>query len=231
MRLISLLTACAAIGLSACAPMRIALPPEVAATTDAIALEGMGYGERGTFRLGASSGRFERHALSERDRAPFAASDLKHFYGGGSFLIEGPDIRGVIEASCRYGEVQERDGPVTTTVAPFVYRCSFMRDGRPLEAQLILHAAPRQVWGLTTETRAGEFRVNGRTIAIQPIHDSPDTRLPAADPLGYRFVSEGRDIGAIDVNGERKTLYAPRASEDREALFVAGLALSILWYG
>jgi hypothetical protein len=105
-----------------------------------------------------------------------------------------------------------------------------MRDGRPLDAHFILHAAPRKVWGATAETRAGEFRVGGRTIAIQPIHDSPQTRLPTMDPIGYRFMSGGRDIGAIDVNGERKTLYAPRAVDDREAVLMAGLALSILWY-
>jgi hypothetical protein len=211
--------------------MRIALPQDVVSTTDAIAIEGMGFGERGSFRLGSSSGRFTRHALSERDMAPFAATDLKHFYGGGSLSVEGPDFQGVVEAECRYREIQERDGPTTTTVVLFVYRCTFMRDGRPLEAELILRAAPRRVWGLTAETRTGEISLNGRTIMLQPIHDSPDTRLPAVDPLGYRFVSDGRDIGAINLNGERKMLYAPRTPEDREAVLVTGLALSILWYG
>jgi len=88
--------------------MRLALPQDIAATTDAITVDGMGFGERGTFRLSASSGRFTRHALSERDRAPFAVSDLKYFHGGGKFLVQGPDLRGVVEGTCRYGETLER---------------------------------------------------------------------------------------------------------------------------
>ena len=50
-----------------------------------------------------------------------------------------------------------------------------------------------------------------------------------AHPLGYRFVESGREVGAADLNGVTKTVFAPRAGGTREAVFAGSLALSILW--
>ncbi len=54
-------------------------------------------------------------------------------------------------------------------------------------------------------------------------------RVPAGTPLGYAFHLDGRQIGAVDLNGTDKTIYAPRAGPEREAVLAAGLALSIFW--
>jgi hypothetical protein len=40
----------------------------------------------------------------------------------------------------------------------------------------------------------------------------------------------GREIGALDLNGLNKTIFAPRLGPEREAVLAASLALSILWY-
>ena len=67
---------------------------------------------------------------------------------------------------------------------------------------------------LTAETRVGRLTLGGRVIDIEPIHKSPNLEIPTSEPLGYRFVGTNQDLGAIDLNGERKTIYAPRGGAD-----------------
>ena len=81
-----------------------------------------------------------------------------------------------------------------------------------------------------TDTRPKALvEVGGRTYGIAPIHTSSQLKIPTAEPLGYRFVADAGDVGAIDVNGERKTIYAPAGGPDREPVLIASLALSVLW--
>ena len=48
-------------------------------------------------------------------------------------------------------------------------------------------------------------------------------------PLGYAFEANGRQVGAVDLNGTKKTIYAPPSGPERELVIAASLALSILW--
>ena len=212
-----------------CTEARIAVPAQLAASAEPVQLTGMGFGQRGKFVLGASSGTFTRHSLSARAPQPFMAEDFTSFFGDGSFSVAGADFAGRVEADCRFLESEADTGPATVTTIPFRYKCTFSRDGKPMDAGLILHAAPRRVGPLLAETRIGRLVLEGRTVGIEPIHHSPQLGIPTSEPLGYRFVRDGRDIGAIDLNGERKTIYAPRNGADREVVLMAGLALSVLW--
>lgn len=215
--------------LVSCTEARIAVPAELAATAEPLQLTGMGFGQRGKFALGGSSGTFARHSLSARTSEPFIPEDFTSFFGDGSFSVTGADFAGRVEADCRFLESEADAGPATVTTIPFRYKCTFSRDGKPMDAALTLHAAPRRVGPLLAETRSGRFAYAGRTVGIEPIHHSPQLGIPTSEPLGYRFVRDGTDIGAIDLNGERKTIYAPRSGADREAVLMAGLALSVLW--
>jgi hypothetical protein len=215
--------------LGGCTAARIAVAPELASTAETLSLSGMGFGQRGKFTLGASSGTFTRHALSAKATDPFPADDFTSFFGDGSFSVQGADFTGRVEASCRYLEAIAEDRPAEVTTIPFHYRCTFSRDGRPIDASLTLQAAPRRVGPLLTETRSGRFVIEGRSVGIVPIHHSTQLRIPTSEPLGYRFIRDGSDLGAIDLNGERKTIYAPKAGSDRETVLMAGLALSVLW--
>ena len=54
--------------------------------------------------------------------------------------------------------------------------------------------------------------------------------LPTGMPLGYAFDVGGRQIGAVDLNGTNKTIYAPsRPGPERDAVLMASLALSVFW--
>jgi hypothetical protein len=227
MRVVVMLVAAEA--LAGCSAARIAVPPQLAAVTQAVELTGMGFGQRGDFILGNSAGTFTRHALSATSEKPFIEDSVSSYFGDGSFSVGGADFNGRVEAQCRYLEADSDVGPATVTAIPFHYRCRFFRDGRTIDASFVLNAAPQPVGPFTAETRAGRFEIGGQVFAILPIHDSPQLAIPTAEPLGYRFVRAGQDVGAIDVNGERKTIYAPLAGPDREAVLMAGLALSVLW--
>ena len=216
---------------SGCSTARIALSPHLAAATEPLALTGMGYGETGRFAVAGSSGSFTRKALESRQLAPFTDDATTHYRGGGSYSISGPDVAGTVSATCRYHEDEVDAGALVTTVERFRYRCAFARDGRPIDADLRLAAVPRSPGKLlSAATRAGRLRVGGQTLMIEPIHHMVGTRLPSGDPLGYRFIRDGREIGAVDLNGERKTVFAPRHGPDREAVLIGSVALSILWH-
>lgn len=221
--------ALAAAGLGGCTAASIEVPSALAATTQRVELAGMGFGQRGDFTLGASSGTFSRHALSAGEQQILGSDEITSFFGDGSFSVRGADFDGRVEGECRYLEAEATAGPATVTTIPFRYRCSFSRDGHPLRASLILHAAPRAVGPLTAETRMGWFEIDGRNFRIEPIHRSPQLSIPTSEPLGYRFVAADSDVGAIDMNGERKTIYAPASGPDREAVLIGSLALSVLW--
>lgn len=69
----------------------------------------------------------------------------------------------------------------------------------------------------------------GREIAVRSIHRDIAGGLPTSTALGYSFSANGREIGAVDLNGLNKTLYVPRSGPDREAVIVASVALSTFW--
>ena len=216
-------------GLAGCTAARIDVPTALAANAQPIELTGMGFGQRGRFQLGASSGTFARHALSAEHGGPFRTDDVTSFFGDGSFEVAGSDFDGTVTGNCRYLEAEANPGPATITTVPFRYSCIFSRNGQLLPGRLLLHAAPRAVGPFMAETRVGTFEVGGRTYGIAPIHTSSQLKIPTAEPLGYRFVADAGDVGAIDVNGERKTIYAPASGPDREPVLIASLALSVLW--
>ena len=228
MRTIGVL-ALAAAGLGGCTAASIEVPSALAATAQRVELAGMGFGQRGDFTLGASSGTFTRHALSASDPQILGSDEITSFFGNGGFSVTGADFDGRVEGECRYLEAEATDGSASVTTIPFHYRCNFSRDGRPLKASLVLHAAPRAVGPLTAETRMGRLEIDGRIFRIEPIHRSPQLGIPTSEPLGYRFVAASGDVGAIDINGERKTIYAPANGPDREAVLIGSLALSVLW--
>ena len=227
---IYLAISCSAAVLAGCSEVHIAAPANVTGGAEQLTITGMGFGERGTFALASSTGNFYRQALSSRHR-DFGLSPerVKTYHGDSGFEVKGPDFAGAVVGSCSHFEQEVGTRNFSVTQAPFQYRCRFFRDGQLLHGELLLSAAPRAVGPFTAETRVGRLILGDREIEIQPIHESPNLKIPTSEPLGYRFVSANQDLGAIDLNGERKTVYAPRGGADREAVLMASLALSVLW--
>jgi len=206
---------------------RIAMPSELAAASERIELTGMGGGEHGRMRLGASEGRFVRRAM-QGSTDPLGIG--RHNYGGGSFDLTGPEVGGTLSSDCRYHEGELSLGVVTLPRGRFAYRCRFMHNGEPLEAGLILEEIPTRPGSFFSgRTRGGEIHIGDEVVTMRAIHDMEGGRIPTGTPLGYMFDIDGRRIGAIDLNGTDKTIFAPRSGSERQAVLAASLALSILW--
>lgn len=215
----------AAAPLMGCTEARIAVPSDVAATAERLELTGMGGWQDGRFRLGGSEGRFSRRATQTKFFDTFV-----HNRGGGSFEIAGPELGGVAGGRCGFDEREIDAGLAVVPNGRLTYTCEFQRDGRRLPGGLMLAEVPRGSGMLAGRTRAGELRLGGLVVGIRPIHHAEGGGLPTGTPLGYAFEVGNRQIGAIDLNGTNKTIYAPRQpGPERDAVLMASLALSVFW--
>jgi hypothetical protein len=201
----------------------IAMPSDLRAASERIELAGLGGGERGSFRLGGSEGRFTRKSVQEQYDDGYVRKS-----GGGSFTADGPEVGGALSARCAFDEAEQDSGILVHPIERLAYRCGFRR-GTEIKGELVLDEVPRGRGLLAGRSRAGFLDYDGRRIGIRAIHDMEGGRMPTGTPLGYAFDVEGRQIGAVDLNGGDKTIYAPRAGPEREAVLAASLALSIFW--
>lgn len=227
MRLIgfSAVALCAAL-VSACVPdAQIAIPGELRTQTDRIELTGMGGWERGNFRLGAAPGSFTRHARQTRNDG-FHVQNI----GGGSFDVAGTETGVRLSGRCGFHEEEFAAGMVTAPGLRLAYGCEFARAGDKLPGGLLLKEVPTSDSILAGRTQSGELDLGGLKLGIRAIHDMEGGRARSGTALGYAFDVGGRRIGAVDINGPNKTVYAPRApGPEREAVLLASLALSIFW--
>jgi hypothetical protein len=205
----------------------IAMPADVAAGTERIELTGMGGWQSGHFKLGSSEGRFTRRA--SQTRAGIGGAFVRNI-GGGGFDVRGPEFGGGLAGTCGFHQTEVDAGIVVIPGARLAYGCEFDRDGLHLSGGLLLKEVPTSRSVLAGRTRAGEIQLGDLKLDIRPIHHMQGGGLPTGSPLGYAFDLEGRQIGAIDLNGPNKTVYAPRAAgPERDAVLTAAIALSIFW--
>jgi hypothetical protein len=204
---------------------RIAMPADVQARTERIELTGMGFGERGDFHLGSAPGTFTRRSLQTR---------LDDFYvqniGGGSFDVAAAEGGARLSGRCGFHEEEFDTGVVVAPGMRLAYGCEFARDGAPIRGGLLLKEVPTSRSILAGRTRAGELEIGDLTLQVRAIHDMEGGSVPTGTPLGYAFHLGGRQIGAVDLNGDNKTIFAPAApGPAREAVLLASLALSVFW--
>jgi hypothetical protein len=223
-----LLALAAGLSLSACSvrEARIAVPSEFATTAERLELRGMGGGTRGTFRLAGAQGAFTR--LS--DRLGLFDPLLVRRSGHGTFTLSASDLGPELSGRCAYRARDVNAGPIAISPGRLVYSCRFSRDGRPLHAELLLED-PSSAFGTLhgRAERVGYLFLGGREIGIRSLHRDREGGLAAPTALGYMFEAEGRDIGAIDLNGGTKTLFVPHDPALREAVLAASLALAVFW--
>jgi hypothetical protein len=211
--------------LAGCSAAPLAVPSDLAETTEQLRLTGMGGWQDGRMQIGASAGRFSRRATQTR-----LFDSLVRNAGGGRFDIAGPEVGGSAAGRCGFEEREIDLGVVVVPNGRLTYRCDFRRDGHPLAGSLFLAEVPNGSGALAGRTRAGEIQLNGVRIAIRPVHHMAGGGLPAGSPVGYAFDIGDRQIGAVDLNGTSKTIYAPRRpGPKRDAVLMASLALAVLW--
>jgi hypothetical protein len=204
----------------------IAMPSDLATQIERLELRGMGGGTRGDFELAGARGHFTRSAKRLGILGDLVAKNR----GGGSFRMEPSHLIGDLSGRCVYKEREVNVGPVALTPGRLVYVCEFARDGEPLRADLVIQD-PKGAHGTLhgRAERVGSMMFEGREIGIRSIHRDQGGGLAAPTALGYMFELGGREIGAVDLNGLNKTIYAPRGGPEREAVLAASIALSIFW--
>jgi hypothetical protein len=210
----------AAAWLSGCVrEARIALPSELTTGTETLEIRGMGLGRRGDFTLAGSTGQFTRGA----DKLELLDALLVANSGAGNFRHAG------LQGACSYREREVNVGPISARARPFSYRCIFRRDGVRTGELVIEEERGTTGAMLSKRGREGFMTFDGVRYEVKSIHRDQGGGLANAFPLGYRFDTAGRGVGAVDLNGPNKTVFAPRGGPAREAIFAGSLALSVLW--
>lgn len=205
---------------------RMALPAHLPAATEPLQLRGMGGGTRGDFELGTTRGRFSRSA----ERLGIFDPLLVRHKGGGSFQLAGTATSPSLAGRCVYREGRFSVGPISVTPKRLALHCEFARGGRPIDAVLVLEDPQSAIGTLHGRSeRAGTLFYEGQTIFVRSNHLDQEGGLPSPTALGYLFSDEYGEVGAVDLNGLNKTVFAPTAGKHREAVVAASLALSIFW--
>lgn len=230
MKIRSLILALAASGstLTACSVRegRIAIPSDVAAATERLEVSGLGAGRSGGFRLAGTPGRFSRGA----ERLGILDPLFVRHRGGGSFQLAAAPAGSALGGRCAYRQAQINLGAISVTPRRLTFLCEFERDGRPIDATLVIRD-PQGAFGTLhgRSEREGTLLYEGRRMTVRSIHRDEGGGLPTPTALGYSFAAEDEVIGAVDLNGLEKTVFAPRAGLEREAVIAASLALAIFW--
>ncbi len=205
---------------------RMALPAHLPSATERLELRGMGGGTRGDFELGNTRGTFSRSA----ERLGIFDPVLVRHEGGGSFHLDGTAASPSLGGRCAYREGQFNVGPIAVTPKRLAFHCEFARGDRLIDAAFVLED-PQSAIGTVhgRSERRGTLFYEDEVIAVRSIHRDQAGGLPISTPLGYIFSDEQSEIGAVDLNGLNKTVFAPLGGKRREAVLAASLALSIFW--
>jgi hypothetical protein len=220
-----LLGAALAALVSGCAsvqPAQMQLPAGLEARASRSAIDGLGIGTRGSFRVAQAAGQFTR-----------AASRLSFFdvvateRGASGFSLSGGGFDAPVNARCGFKQRTVTIEVVQFRPKPFAYECEF--DGA-VAGRLTLHEAHRGEQTLTTE-RSGQITVQGTPIVLRSVHRVQGSPLPLAHAIGYVMERDGAAIGAVELNGPTPRLWLPNDAGGgaRHGVLLAALALALLW--
>ncbi|MBX3638600.1 MAG: hypothetical protein KF683_24785 [Rubrivivax sp.] len=210
-----------AAGCAAIQPARMQLPPTLSSSTPE-AVQGIGSGRSGRFRLGDAQGRFERRGdrLSLFETWARSSADV-------SYTLTRAD-GGEVSASCRGRQAEINAGIVTGRAQPFELVCTWRGSDTVLRL-----SDPGGFAGAnagTSNERRGTLSAAGVEIELRSVHRIEGSALPLAQPIGYVFSHRGREIGALEINGSTPRLWRPAAGDAlREPVTLAALALALLW--
>lgn len=218
----------ASLTLAACGvlqPARMELPPDLAARGDAVAIEGMDGGTRGSFTVAGKSGSYTRSAQRLALFDELAVFD----WGGTTFTLNGTPT---VAATCKMRQTTVNISIVGFNPKPMAYECDLRVDGRPAAARFSLQESRDTAGKLTAQAqRRGVVQWDGVALTIRSVHRVQGSPLPLQAPIGYVFEQDGRAVGAIELNGLTPALWLPPVAQPRErqAVLVGALALAVFW--
>lgn len=210
--------------LAACAPAQMNLPAHLAAG-EHIAFNNMSNWTHGRFDAGDYSGGYERN-LDRLSVLAFRQTD-----GRASFTISGPGISTTIEGYCGVRERALSFDDFEFKPGRMAYRCDLEADGRSIPARFEVQEDRRGLANnLTRNARRGEIALAGEIVRFRSVHQVAGSPLPVEDPIGYLFEQDGREIGALQLNG-KPVLTLPSGTDigRRRAMMVASVALATFW--
>lgn len=214
--------------LVACGVVRTAQmeqPAGIADVTRAAAIEGLGGGRQGTFRVDGNQGTYSRSA----DRLELFGDTAVFDRGGATFRIEGPDFPAPVAATCTFRRTTAQLSIVGFTPRAFEYACRF--DG--IAADLVLQEGAATVQTLQAPRR-GYIRAADTTLTLHSEHRLVGAVVPVAAPAGYVMERGGvtrQAVATIELNGMTPQLRLPprSAADERRAALLAALAVALLW--
>lgn len=225
-RLGAIMLAAAAVSGCALEPARMALPAPLSAAPG-YAFEGMGVGQKGSFRAGPFAVSFRR---SDTRLALFDAIDERRS-GTVTFSVSGPDFNGSVEADCAVRMRSITFEIVSFDPEPMAYRCRFLHEGRTLPARFEVQQSRSGVADMMMrQLRRGEIAFDRVILGIASRHRIDGSPIETASPIGYVFTQDDVPVGAVELNGTPVLRIAPEAgASTRRAIVLAALALGILW--
>ena len=195
-------------------PTRMALPADLE-TARPLPLEGLGAGRSGRFVLEGQAVTFRRmgDVLSVFDSLRLDRVSVEFEHAGAKGRCDGRAAAAKV-------------GIVDTPVQPLALNCRFTG---PVPGELLLKE-PRLADAGARQAREGQATFGAVAIDIRSEHALTGSPLPLAQPAGYRFMIQGRDVAALDLAGGTPVLRRTAGLDEgmRTALTQVALALGLL---
>ena len=206
---------------------------DVAARSEVVRIEGVGWGRSGDFTLAplGTTGRFRRSAESAMvDGDKLAEGRL-------TFDLAGDGEFGGMQAECAYSretfETSERASrrmtiETSTVTGPYVMSCGFFRGNTDIGGIEVREQPGGAFDGRVL--RAGHAEVGNAELRLASVHDIAGTGIPSGSPLGYAMDFRGGERAMLYSNGATRQIALPREGQDERAVaLLTGLALALVW--
>jgi len=222
------LLAVAALVLAGCGaiqPARMALP-EPLRGSEPISVDGMGAGQRGTFRAGEYTGEFARSATRLELFGDFAVFDR----GRATYTLNGVTAA-PLAARCTVRQTTMTVGIIGFEPKKLAYECDFSEQGKGVGVRFTLKEGRDAGVPKTLQAeRRGRIDFHGTTLTMRSVHAVEGSPFPLGTPIGYVFERDGHAVGAVELNGLTPRLWLPAGNDDtRRASVAAAMALAIFW--
>lgn len=215
-----------AAGAASAREARMRLPGKLVGNADLLELTGIGGARSGRLALGKSTGEYSRQS----DRVGVMDPLFTKNHGGGAVRLAGPEIGGELSVGCRFQRAQTSIGFLSFATRRLTYSCSFSRDGKPIAASFELRDRDGLLGSADgRDAREGMFLHGSIQLRMRSLHTPDGSLLSVPHALGYVFEANGEPVGAIDINGRTKRIYAPREPGLRAAVIAASLSLATFW--
>ena len=223
----------AALCLAGCATAEMDGFAEVAAKSELVNIEGVGWGRSGNFTLSplGVAGKFRRSAGSS------TVNGDKLSQGRVVFDLIGDGEFGGLQAECAHSretfETSERVSRratfgTSTLIGPYVMTCGFFRGADDIGGIEVREEQGGTFDGRTL--RSGHADVGDAKMRLASIHAIPGIEMPSGPPMGYAMDFAGGGEAMLHSNGSTQQIALPPAGRDeRTAALLSGIALALVW--